>query len=170
MINDFLNQIFFIFVFVYLNNIYNYYTQKSDKIKKVARFLSYFCFDFWIIIYNTINSLLTYKLNMILIYILSMLSLSSLYVDKSEPIQVEQWQEIIDNNEIISTEPKKVSKSNQIDNSWENNPTENISLETGVENSEILENSTDEEYEEIIFQDNFDKEYRSWTEDNYLED
>ena len=34
---------------------------------------------------------------MILIYILSVLSLSSLYVDKSEPIQVEQWQEIVDN-------------------------------------------------------------------------
>jgi hypothetical protein len=36
-----------------------------------------------------------------------------------------------------------------------------------VENSEILEN---DEYEEIIFQDNFDKEYWSGTEDNYLED
>ena len=107
---------------------------------------------------------------MILIYILSILSLSSVYVDKSEPIQVEQWQEIIDNNEIISTKPKKVSKSNQTINSWENNPTENILLETGVENSEILENLSDEEYEEIIFQDNFDKEYWSGTEDNYLED
>lgn len=108
---------------------------------------------------------------MILIYILSVLSLSSLYVDKSEPIQVEQWQEIVDNkSETIPAKPKKVSKSNQIDNSWENNPTENISLETETENSEILENLSDEEYEEIIFQDNFDKEYRSWTEDNYLED
>ena len=100
-----------------------------------------------------------------------MLSLSSLYVDKPEPIQVEQWQEIIDNkSETIPAKPKKVSNSNQIDNSWESISTENISLETGIENSEILENSTDEEYEEIIFQDNFDKEYRSWTEDNYLED
>ena len=107
---------------------------------------------------------------MILIYILSILSLSSVYVDKSEPIQVEQWQEIMNNNEIISTKPKKVSKFNQINNSWENITTENISLETGTENSEILENLSDEEYEEIIFQDNFDKEYRSWTEDNYLED
>lgn len=107
---------------------------------------------------------------MILIYILSILSLSSVYVDKSEPIQVEQWQEIMNNNEIISTKPKKVSKSNQINNSWENITTENISLETGTENSEILENLSDEEYEEIIFQDNFDKEYWSGTEDNYLED
>ena len=107
---------------------------------------------------------------MILIYILSILSLSSVYVDKLEPIQVEQWQEIMNNNEIISTKPKKVSKSNQINNSWENITTENISLETGTENSEILENLSDEEYEEIIFQDNFDKEYWSGTEDNYLED
>ena len=107
---------------------------------------------------------------MILIYILSILSLSSVYVDKSEPIQVEQWQEIMNNNEIISIKPKKVSKSNQINNSWENITTENISLETGTENSEILENLSDEEYEEIIFQDNFDKEYWSGTEDNYLED
>jgi hypothetical protein len=36
-----------------------------------------------------------------------------------------------------------------------------------VENPGILEN---DEYEEIIFQDNFDKEYWSGTEDNYLED
>ena len=108
---------------------------------------------------------------MILIYILSVLSLSSLYVDKSEPIQVEQWQEIVDNkNETILTKPKKVSKSNQTINSWENSPSENVPLESGTGNSEIIENLADEEYEEIIFQDNFDKEYRSWTEDNYLED
>lgn len=91
-------------------------------------------------------------------------------MEKSEPVQVEQWQEITDNNEIIPTKPKKVSNSNQINNSWENISTENVSLETGAENSEILENSSDEEYEEIIFQDNFDKEYWSGTEDNYLED
>lgn len=150
--------------------MYNYYTQNSDKIKKVARFLSYFCFDFGAIIYNNIISLLTYILNMILIYILSMLSLSSLFVEKSEPVQVEQWQEITDINEIIPTKPKKVSNSNQINNSWENISTGNVSLETGAENSEILENLSDDEYEEIIFQDNFDKEYWSGTEDNYLED
>jgi hypothetical protein len=27
-----------------------------------------------------------------------------------------------------------------------------------------------DEYEEIIFEDNFDKEYWEWTEDNYLEE
>lgn len=100
-----------------------------------------------------------------LVYILSMRSLGSLFVDKSEPIQVDQWQEIVDNNNIkVVTKTKKVSNSNQI-NSWEN-----ILQETGNQESEIIENSDDEEYEEIVFQDNFDKEYWSGTEDNYLED
>ena len=102
---------------------------------------------------------------MILLYIISMRSLGSLFVDKSEPIQVDQWQEIVDNNNIkVVTKTKKVSNSNQI-NSWEN-----ILQETGNQEPEIIENSNDEEYEEIVFQDNFDKEYWSGTEDNYLED
>ena len=102
---------------------------------------------------------------MVLVYILSMRSLGSLFVDKSEPIQVDQWQEIVDNNNIkVTTITKKVSNPDEI-NSWEN-----ILQETGNLESEIIENSYDEEYEEIIFQDNFDKEYRSGTEDNYLED
>ena len=41
-------------------------------------------------------------------------------------------------------------------------------MDIEAENFDISEN--DEEYEEIIFQDNFDKEYRSGTEDNYLEE
>ena len=99
-----------------------------------------------------------------LVYILSIRSLGSLFVDKSEIVQINQWQEIVDNNDIkVVTKTKKVSNSAEI-NSWEN-----ILQETGNQESEIVENS-DEEYEEIIFQDNFDKEYRSGTEDNYLED
>jgi hypothetical protein len=102
---------------------------------------------------------------MVLVYILSMRSLGSLFVDKSEPVQVDQWQEIVDNNNMkVTTITKKVSNSDEI-NSWEN-----ILQETGNLESEIIENSYDEEYEEIVFQDNFDKEYRSGTEDNYLED
>ena len=102
---------------------------------------------------------------MILIYILSIRSLGSLFVDKSEPVQIDQWQEIINNSNIkVVTKTKKVSNSDEI-NSWENIP-----QETGNQEFEIIENSTDEEYEEIIFQDDFDKEYWSGTEDNYLED
>ena len=102
---------------------------------------------------------------MILIYILSIRSLGSLFVDKSEPVQIDQWQEIINNSNIkVVTKTKKVSNSDEV-NSWEN-----ILQETENQESEIIENSTDEEYEEIIFQDDFDKEYWSGTEDNYLED
>lgn len=101
---------------------------------------------------------------MILIYILSIRSLGSLFVDKSEQIQVDQWQEVVKNNVKVVTKTKEVSNSDEI-NSWEN-----ILQEIGNQESEIIENLNDEEYEEIVFQDNFDKEYWSGTEDNYLED
>ena len=98
---------------------------------------------------------------MILIYILSILSLSSLFVDKS--VQVGPVEE---NNTIeIKTisKPQKInSEKSQLD---ENNLQD---MDIDAENLDISEN--DEEYEEIIFQDNFDKEYRSGTEDNYLEE
>ena len=100
---------------------------------------------------------------MILIYILSIRSLGSLFVDKSEPVQVDQWQ-VVKNNVKVVTKTKEVSNSDEI-NSWEN-----ILQEIGNQESEIIENLNDEEYEEIVFQDNFDKEYWSGTEDNYLED
>ena len=90
-----------------------------------------------------------------------MLSLSSLFVDKT--VQVGTVEE---NNTI---EVKAVSKPQKI-NSEKIQPDEidlqDVDIE--VENLDISEN--DEEYEEIIFQDNFDKEYRSGTEDNYLEE
>ena len=101
---------------------------------------------------------------MILIYILSIRSLGSLFVDKSEQIQVDQWQEVVKNNVKVVTKTKEVSNSDEI-NSWEN-----ILQEIGNQEFEIIENLNDEEYEEIVFQDNFDKEYWSGTEDNYLED
>ena len=100
---------------------------------------------------------------MILIYILSIRSLGSLFVDKSEQIQVDQWQEVVKNNVKVVTKTKEVSNSDEI-NSWEN-----ILQEIGNQESEIIENLNDEEYEEIVFQDNFDKEYWSGTEDNYFE-
>ena len=68
------------------------------------------------------------------------------------------------NNVKVVTKTKEVSNSDEI-NSWEN-----ILQEIGNQESEIIENLNDEEYEEIVFQDNFDKEYWSGTEDNYLED
>jgi len=98
---------------------------------------------------------------MILIYILSILSLSSLFVDKS--VQVGPTEE---NNMI---EVKTVSKPHKINSEKSQLDENNLQdMDIEAENFDISEN--DEEYEEIIFQDNFDKEYRSGTEDNYLEE
>ena len=98
---------------------------------------------------------------MILIYILSILSLSSLFVDKS--VQVGPVEE---NNTLEVKTISKPQKINSEKSQLDENNLQDMDIE--AENFDISEN--DEEYEEIIFQDNFDKEYRSGTEDNYLEE
>lgn len=98
---------------------------------------------------------------MILIYILSILSLSSLFVDKS--VQVGPVEE---NNTLEVKTVSKPQKINSEKSQLDENNLQDMDIE--AENFDISEN--DEEYEEIIFQDNFDKEYRSGTEDNYLEE
>ena len=102
---------------------------------------------------------------MILIYILSILSISSLFMEKPQPIQIEPVEE----NNIIEVKTIKPQKTQNTDsenpNTGENNLIDENVEET--ENSDILES---DEYEEIIFQDDFDKEYWEGTEDNYLED
>lgn len=98
---------------------------------------------------------------MILIYILSILSLSSLFVDKS--VQVDPTEE---NNTLEVKTVSKPQKINSEKSQLDENNLQDMDIE--AENPDISEN--DEEYEEIIFQDNFDKEYRSGTEDNYLEE
>ena len=107
---------------------------------------------------------------MILIYILSILSISSLFIDKTETVQVDKSQEeVTEHNQKASTKVKKISNF-VLDNSWvwlNEDLSWNMENMMEVENPGILEN---DEYEEIIFQDNFDKEYWSGTEDNYLED
>ena len=100
---------------------------------------------------------------MVLIYILSILSLSSLFIEKTQPIHVNQVEE----NQIIKVKtikPQNTEKSNQT-NPW---LSENDLSGANNENSDSQNN--EDEYEEIVFQDNFDKEYRSGTENNYLVD
>lgn len=78
----------------------------------------------------------------------------------------------IEDTEVVNTNTSKtinvvtVPKSEKID-SWVQEENLNVDIE---DDSDSLNEETDDQYEEIIFQDNFDKEYRSWTEDNYLED
>lgn len=114
---------------------------------------------------------------MVLIYVISLRSLSLLFIGKSETIQPIQEQEIVDTTTVV-TKTEKISNSDKI-NSWLNifesweNKTELTEIESNdvdlwdIENQDIQ--NSDDEYEEIIFQDNFDKEYWSGTEDNYFE-
>ena len=99
---------------------------------------------------------------MVLIYILSILSLSSLFIEKTQPVQINQVEE----NKIIKVKtikPQNTEKSKQI-NSWLNE--NNLSWA----NNENLDSQNNDEYEEIIFQDDFDKDYWKDTEDNYFEE
>ena len=86
-------------------------------------------------------------------------------MEKPQPIQIEPVEE----NNIIEVKTIKPQKTQNTDsenpNTGENNLIDENVEET--ENSDILES---DEYEEIIFQDDFDKEYWEGTEDNYLED
>ena len=79
-------------------------------------------------------------------------------------IQVNQWQEAVNNNIKVTTKTEKKQTLNQVDSWLDENKSEDVT----TENQDIQENN--EEYEEIIFQDDFDKEYRMGTEDNYLEE
>ncbi len=95
-------------------------------------------------------------------------------MNKSEPIQPIQQQEIV-NDATITIETKKISNSEDANSwvdkidLWESETEINETDLWGTENIENPDFQNEEEYEEIIFQDNFDKEYWSGTEDNYLE-
>ncbi|MBR7036661.1 hypothetical protein IKI14_02055 [bacterium] len=86
-------------------------------------------------------------------------------MQKSQPVQIEP----IEENNIIEVKTIKPQKTQNTD--FENSKTEETNLSDEnveeTENSDILES---DEYEEIIFQDDFDKEYWEGTEDNYLEE
>ena len=101
---------------------------------------------------------------MVLIYILSIISLSSLFVEKTQPIQVNQEEEKNMIN-VRTIKPQNIQDTDKI-NLW-TEISEDNQQNTDIENPDI---QNEDEYEEIIFQDNFDKEYRSGTENNYLED
>ena len=99
---------------------------------------------------------------MVLIYILSILSLSSLFIEKTQPVQINQVEE----NKIIKVKtikPQDTKNSNQSSSWLEENNISNADRENlNIENNE-------DEYEEIIFHDDFDKEYRSDVENAYLD-
>lgn len=101
-----------------------------------------------------------------LIYILSIISISSLFIEKTQPVQINQVEE---NNMIkVKTIKSQNTQTSQEMNSWTE---ENNISDTNLENSEIsnTENNEDE-YEEIIFHDDFDKDYRNDVESAYLDE
>ena len=103
---------------------------------------------------------------MVLIYILSILSLSSLFIEKTQLVQVNQAEgNSIVNTKIVS-KPQNTKNSNQV-NPWLN---ENDLAEVNTENMNTQSQNSEDEYEEIIFHDDFDKEYRRDVDDNYLDD
>ena len=111
---------------------------------------------------------------MLFIYIMSLLSWYTIYLNKSSVIDISPVETVgvLNNNSSKTLEIVTVSNSEQVDSGDQEIDDWNIDFEN---NSDFLDNENDldnqdDQYEEIIFQDNFDKEYRSWTEDNYLEE
>ena len=85
---------------------------------------------------------------------------------KIHPVQINP----IEKDNIV--EVKTVSRPQKIENtgfesSWLD---ENDLSDLDVEETENFDIQEGDEYEEIVFQDDFDKEYRSGTDDNYLEE
>ena len=99
---------------------------------------------------------------MVLIYILSIISISSLFIEKIQPVQINQVEE---NNMIkVKTIKPQNTQTSQGIVSWTE---ENNLTGTYTENSDT---QNEDEYEEIIFHDDFDKEYRNDVEDNYFDE
>lgn len=86
-------------------------------------------------------------------------------MEKPQPIEIKPAEE---NNmiEVKTVKPQKIQKSDSKISELEKNKL----LDENLEETEISDTQEDDEYEEIIFQDDFDKEYRMGTEDNYLEE
>ena len=118
---------------------------------------------------------------MFLIFIVSALSIHSFLVH-NDPFYIfaeHENQKNVDILPVQDNQDKKIIKVKTISNlegdesldSDMNEENNSDSSEISLENSDVLENSElGDEYEEIVFEDNFDKEYWEWTEDNYLEE
>ena len=121
---------------------------------------------------------------MVLLFIISALSIHSFLVHNN-PFYVfsehEKIERVDDSLDQKNSNDKKIIKVKTISNEKKS---ENVELsgevssafsEDLLENGDLekkgeLSNELSDEYEEIIFEDNFDKEYWEWTEDNYLEE
>lgn len=139
----------------------------------------FFSFDFCLIIFRIRLFIIYFVLiYMIILFFISALSIHSFLVhnDPFYIFSVSEKVENVDNslNQQDDYDKKKI-KVKTISSEKKDENTE-LSDEMSSDfsgNSSNIDNLVDEElsdeYEEIIFEDNFDKEYWEGTEDNYLE-
>lgn len=118
---------------------------------------------------------------MVLLFIISALSIHSFLVHNN-PLYIfsehESVEKVDDSLEQQDNRDEKIIKvktisNEKIDENTELNDEINPDFSENLLENTDLEKNNDElsdEYEEIIFEDNFDKEYWEWTEDNYLEE
>ena len=116
---------------------------------------------------------------MVLLFIISALSIHSFLVHNdpfyvfSEYEKIERVDDSLDqqnNNDKKIMKVKTISNEKKSENVELNEEVSSDSLEDLLENDDKFNDELDDEYEEIIFEDNFDKEYWSGTDDNYLEE
>lgn len=107
-------------------------------------------------------------------YFVLLISTCSLQMQKPQMVEVSPVEEV----QVVKPKPKKVEtvvENNQEEQEWLE---ENQLDETNLEDNNIDENNNEENiedydpelYEEITFQDDFDKEYRNDVWDSYFED
>lgn len=108
-------------------------------------------------------------------YIVLSISMYSLQRQKPQVVEVSP----VVNVEAVKSKPKKseqtILDSDEINQDLEDSETSEIDDENNIQSQEIenpeeIENYDPELYEEITFEDNFDKEYRDDVGDSYFED
>lgn len=117
---------------------------------------------------------------MIALFFISALSIHSFFVHNN-PFYVFLEDDSTENTENLldqqGNHDKKIIKVKTISNDKNSEKVEVIQGDNSDFSKDSLENNSlekndnsSDEYEEIIFEDNFDKEYWSGTDDNYLEE
>ena len=104
-------------------------------------------------------------------YFVLLISAYSLQIQKPQMVEISPVEEV----QVIKPKPKKVEviEDNLEGELLEENQLDEINLEDNIDENNFEENIEDydpELYEEITFQDDFDKEYRNDVWDSYFED
>lgn len=120
-------------------------------------------------------------MDMVVLFFISALSIHSFLVHNnpfyifSEHERIEKVDDDLgqqDNHDKKIIKVKTISNEKNDENSELNDEINSNFSENSLENDGLEKNNDElgDEYEEIVFEDNFDKEYWEWTDDNYLEE